>query len=420
MTMIAMSAQRAVSRRGRRRPGTPCVVFIDDTRWAAFHQLAPLLGRAGVRTVRVGTGPQTASRMASRLVYDRYEVLLDPSDADGLGAILAGENVVDIQFVETLGDIVRANLAALDAWVAARVRQRLDVQDKLHAAHLFGDAGVRTPAVVPVSDVSPEDIAARFGFPVVVKQRVGSAGANVVIAGDLDGLVAAARPRDRAAANRYYEQYVDGEKLNYAAAVSATAVEQELAYRVIRWLLPAGTASEVQTISDPQLEAFGRRAIAVAGCTGLVNMDVIRDRDGCDWLIDFNARAFGGAVCFRWAGVDISQGYLRSLGQRAAAPARAKPVADVQFPVFPTCVGDAVRSGSMTRAGAAFMRASPPYLRWVGLRYWVSEALAIAHAAQSARHAPIERRIPAPPDLALVQVAATKTPEKARSSDARP
>jgi hypothetical protein len=383
------------------------VVFLDDFRWAAFHQLAPLLRRAGVRTVRVSTGPQTGSRFASRLVYDRYEVLADPSDADGLGAILADENVVDIQFVETLGDIVRPNLRVLDAGVAHRVGQRLAVQDKFVAAQLFGDAGVRTPAVVSLTEASPEDIAERFGFPVVVKERVGSAGANVVIASDLDALIAAAGPVDATADNRYYEQYVDGDKLNYAAAVSATGLEQELVYRIIRWVLPAGTASEVETVCDAQLEAFGRRAVAVAGCTGLMNMDVIRDGDGHDWLIDFNARAFGGAVCFRSADLDISQGYLRAIGSRMAPVGRAQPDVNVRFPVFPTCLGEAVASGSITRSAASFLRESWPYLRWVGIGYWVSEALAIAQSLRTARRGRGRQPVPAAPDPPLVQAGAT-------------
>jgi hypothetical protein len=390
------------------------VVFLDDYRWAAFHQLAPLLRRAGVRTVRVSTGPRTGSRFASRLVYDRYEVLVDRSDAEGLGAILAEENVVDIQFVETLGAIVRPNLRLVDAGVAQRVGQRLAVQDKFAAAHVFGDAGVRTPAVVPVTEVAPEDIAARFGFPVVVKERVGSAGANVVIAGDLDALIAAAGPRDRSAENRYYEQFVDGEKLNYAAAVTARGPEQELTYRVIRWLMPAGTASEVQTVRDAQLEAFGRSAVAVAGCTGLLNMDVIRDGAGRDWLIDFNARAFGGAVCFRSADLDISEGYLRAIGSRVAPVARAEPVADVRFPVFPTCLGEAVASGSITRSAVSFLRESWPYVRWVGIGYWVSEALAIAQSVHTARRTRNHHPMSPPGDAAAVGVGATGAPDKVR------
>ena len=399
---MSASAQHLVTRRGRRRIGTPCVVFLDDARWAAFHQLAPLLRRAGVRTIRVSTGLPTGSRIVSRLVYDRYEVLSPDSDVGALGAILADENVVDIQFVETLGNIVRSNLSALDAGVSEQLRQRLAVQDKFCAAHLFADAGVRTPAVVPVAGASPEDIAARFGFPVVVKERVGSAGANVVIASDIDALIAAVGPLDGTADNRYYEQYVDGAKLNYAAAISSTGVEQELAYRVIRWLLPAGTASEVQTISDPQLEAFGRRAVGVAGCTGLMNMDVIRDREGRDWLIDFNARAFGGAVCFRSAGIDISQGYLRAIEHRLAPAACAKPVADVQFPVFPTCLRETIESGRITRTAMLFMHESWRYLRWVSTGYWLSEALAIAHSVQTCRRAPTQQPAPAPLDSILV------------------
>jgi hypothetical protein len=381
---MTASAQHLVTRHGRRRMGTPCVVFLDDARWAAFHQLAPLLPRAGVRTIRVSTGLPTGSMIAFCLVYDRYEVLSPHSDADALGAILADENVVDIQFVETLGNIVRSNLSALDAGVSERLWQRLAVQDKLCAAHLFADAGVRTPAVVPVAEASPDDMAARFGFPVVVKERVGSAGANVVIASDIDALIAAVGPLDGTADNRYYEQYVDGAKLKYAAAISSTGVEQELSYRVIRWLLPAGTVSEVQTISDPQLEAFGRRAV-------------------------------GGAVCFRSAGIDISQGYLRAIEHRLAPAACAKPVADVQFPVFPTCLREAVESGRITRTAMLFMHESWRYLRWVGIGYWLSEALAIAHSVRTRRRTPTQQPAAAPLDSVLVGLGASVAlPDEAR------
>ncbi len=75
----------------------------------------------------------------------------------------------------------------------------------------------------------------------------------------------------------FYERFIDGTKLNYAAIVSPTGIEQELTYRVTKWQQPVGRASEVETIDDPQLVAFGRQALEVVGCTGLVNMDVIRD-----------------------------------------------------------------------------------------------------------------------------------------------
>ncbi len=391
--MTATCTKHPVSRRVRHRHA-PCVVFVDDSRWAAFHQLSPLLRRAGVRTVRVSVGSQTGSRIASRLVYDRCEVLRDAADTAGLRAILADEQVVDVQYVEALGELVRSGLDLLDPTIAARIRQRLAIQDKFFAAELFAAAGVRTPAVVPVGDTSPEEIAARFGFPAVVKDRVGSAGANVLIAGDLDALSAAVRSPDALGVSRYYEQFVDGDKLNYAAAVSDAGCEQEIAYRVIRWLMPAGTASEVQTIADPRLVAIGRHAVEVAGCTGLMNMDVIRDHDGRDWLIDFNARAFGGAICFRSAGIDLSQGYLRALGQRSAPVGRATGIAGVRFPVFPTCLGAVIEGGRMRRVVGPFLREARPYRRWIGARYWLSEALAIADAVRTSRH---PRRGDAPP-----------------------
>ena len=391
--MTATSTQHPVRGLVRHRRA-PCVVFVDDSRWAAFHQLSPLLRRAGVRTIRVCVGGRTGSRIASRLVYDRCEVLRDGADTAGLRAILADEQVIDVQYVEALGELVRSGLELLDHTVAARVRQRLAIQDKLFAAELFAAAGVRTPAVVPVGAASPEEIAALFGFPVVVKDRAGSAGANVVIAGDLDTLAATVDSPDAAGVRRYYEQFVDGDKLNYAAAVSEAGCAQELAYRVIRWRMPAGTASEVQTIADRQLVAIGRHAVEVAGCTGLMNMDVIRDHDGRDWLIDFNARAFGGAVCFQSADIDLSEGYLQALGQRCAPVGRATAVAGVRFPVFPTCLGAVIERGSTRQIATAFLREARPYRRWIGARYWLSEALSIADSARTSRRA---RRCDAPP-----------------------
>jgi len=393
--MTATSTQQPGARRGRHRTA-PCVVFLDDARWAAFHQLSPLLRRAGVRTVRVSVGSHAGSRIASRLVYDRCEVVRDVRDVAGLRAILADEHVIDIQYVESLGVLVRSGLDLLEDAVAARVRRRLAIQDKLFAAELFAGAGVRTPAAVPVGDARPEEIAASFGFPLVVKDRTGSAGANVVIANDLDALAAAIGTPDAGGGTRYFEQYVDGEKLNYAAAVSDAGLQQELGYRVIRWLMPAGTASEVQTIADAQLMAFGRRAIDVAGCTGLMNMDLIRDRDGRDWLIDFNARAFGGAISFQAAGIDLSQGYLLSLGARTVPVDRVAPVAGVRFPVFPTCLGAVIDGGRRLRIARAFLRDARPYRRWIGVRYWISEALAIGDSVRTDRRRRAGGTPPAP------------------------
>jgi len=370
----------------RRRPqGTPSVVFLDDCRWNAFHQLAPRLRRAGVRTIRVSTESRRKTRIASRLLFDKYAILADESDVEVLREIMAGEDVVDIQFAESLGDLVAKNADLLRPDVAKQVGRRISVVDKFVAAGLFAAAGVRTPEVVPVADATPAEMAERFGFPIVVKERVGYGGERVSIIRDLETLGAATSGDDGSTGDLFYEQYVDGTKLDYAAVVSSTGIEQELAYHVTRWRQPVGRASEVETIEDDQLVAFGRRALEVVGCTGLVNMDVIRDDKGVDWLIDFNARAFGGSGSFLAAGIDTSEGYLRAIGLRTIPPTRTSPVIGVRIRVFPTCLEDVISSGSIPRTALAFLRASAPYLGWLGLRYWLSEAFLTADSLRRSR-----------------------------------
>jgi hypothetical protein len=222
---------------------------------------------------------------------------------------------------------------------------------------------------------------------VVVKGSIGYGGERVRIAHDIDELVAAASTLDRGPHTVFYEQCVDGTKLDYAAVVGRVGIEQELAYRVSRWRQPVGGAIEVETIEDSGLTAFARQALEVAGCTGLVNMDIIRDKNGVDWLIDFNARAFGGSGSFLAAGIDTSEGYLRAVGQRAVAPKRTTPVVGVRIRVFPTCLEDVIESGNIPRTVVAFARDSSPYLRWLGVRYWLSEAMLTADSLRLSRKA---------------------------------
>lgn len=371
--------------RGRRPQGTPAVVFVDDCKWNAFHQLAPGLRRAGVRTIRISTEGLRKTRVTSRLLFDRYEALPHSSSPSTLRVILAQENVVDVQFAESLAGWVGEATDALRPAVAEQVRRRIAVVDKVVASRLFSQAGVPTPAIIPAAETSAEHVAERFGFPVVVKAAIGFGGKRVTIAHDLDELEAATSNGSGEPGELFYEQFVVGRKLNYAAALGPDGVEQELAYEVVRWNRPVGRASVVETIDDAQLVEFGRKALDVAGCTGLVNMDVIRDGQGVDWLIDFNPRAFGGSGSFRAAGIDTSEGYLRVIGARSTPPERSNPVIGVRIRVFPTYLEDVIDTGQITRSTLAFLRGSIPYIRWLGFRYWLSEALLTADSVHEAR-----------------------------------
>jgi hypothetical protein len=183
----------------------------------------------------------------------------------------------------------------------------------------------------------------------------------------------------------FYEQYVTGQKLNYAAAVGPDGIAQELTYRVTKWRRPVGAAEEAETIDDDALAAFGRRVVAVARCTGLVNLDVIRDAEGRDWLIDFNPRAFGGLVSFLAAGLDLSEGYLSAIGERRSPPTSRIPVIGVRVPIFPTSVAATTEGvGLLATSAATYLREARPYLRWLGVRYWIAEAgITLYRAARS-------------------------------------
>jgi hypothetical protein len=363
------------------------VVFIDDCKWSAFDQLSVSLRRAGVRTIRITTDGRRQSRLESRLLFDRYVEVAHASELRGLKEILQGELVVDVQCVESLVQWIDDPVHASFPDLGEQLKRRVAVIDKLQASRMFSGAGIRAPEAIPLTEISPEDVAQKFGFPIVVKQRIGYGGGGVQIVHDLPELLSAT-PSDSAEAGAFfYEQFIHGNKLDYAAAISPAGIEQELTYRVTKWKLPVGRATEIVTIDDPKLLAFGRKVLDIIGCLGFVNMDVIRDERGDDWVIDVNPRAFGGSIGFMSAGIKVSEGYLRSIGLSDAPPTVRTPQAGVRFPVFPTCLEDVIDSGNIVPVSRAFLYEARPYLKWLGLRYWLSEGIEVVFLLRRARQA---------------------------------
>jgi len=387
--LVTVLGRNGMSIRGfsyrQRHVGAPCVLFLDDARWATFHQLSAQLRRAGVRTIRVTTLTTATAHVTSRLTFDRFFISSPTELVDLLRRIAREENIIDVQFVETFADVMSEVVDELPLEVAARVRPRLVVMDKWEVAHRFRAAGVRTPDVIALADVTPDEIADRLGFPVVVKEKIGCAGNSVSVCDDFESLRAVRQKYEEHLSDTYYERFITGEKLNYAAAVSRDGVEQDIGYRVTRWLLPVGTATQVRTMGDDALRDFGRRAVAVAGCQGLMNIDVIRDDQGVDWMIDFNARAFGGAANFLVADLDLSQGYLRSLGIRDVGPDTRVARDDCDVDIFPTCLNESVASGSYLIAARAFAASAAPYAKWLGVRYVLGEALGALMSTRKSR-----------------------------------
>jgi hypothetical protein len=358
----------------RNVPATaPTVLFVDDSHWHAFMQLSPLLRRQGVRTIRITTEVRTASHVTSSLLFDRHLVVDRSSVPHALAAFLSSENVVDVQFVETVRDLVVDALDMMPPEVGDAITRRLWMMDKMAASASFERSGIRVPATTALLGATPESIIDQYGLPVVVKGRVGCNGDQVLIVDDLEALHdVLARLRDPE--SYFCEQYVTGEKLGYAAAVGSDGIAQELTYRVTKWRQPVGSAEEAVTIDDAALAALGRRAVAAARCTGLVNLDVIRDAEGHDWLIDFNPRAFGGLASFVAAGLDLSEGYLSVIGERRSPPTTRGPVVGERVRIFPTCMAEATEGGGLVTTASTYLREARPYLRWLGLRYWLAEA----------------------------------------------
>jgi hypothetical protein len=335
----------------------------------------------------VGIRAKSSTRISSRLLYDRFVAARDETDLDALQTVLTTENVVDIQFPEALGEMVRSCLGSVSAEVSKRIAVRLAATDKFAMSRIFQSSGVRTPPVLAVTEVSCEEAATRFGYPIVLKCRIGSGGADVSLHSDLESLRHAVADSDPATDLRYYEKFIDGEKLNYAAAVSKDEIEQELAYRVTNWLPPLGIATDVETIDDERLLETGRHAIRVSGCLGLMNIDVMRDSAGLDWLIDFNPRVFGGCAAFIASGINLSEGYLRTIDARLTPPVSRSARPGMTIRNFPTSLTSVISSGHLVSAMVEFCRGAIPYLGWLGPRYCVSEALATVSSTLIARRA---------------------------------
>ena len=373
------------ARNKRRALGTPAVVFLDDWKWHSFHQLAPALRSAGVRTIRVSTADLRRTHVVSRLLFDEYAVLPKGSERDGLRQVVAGENVIDVQFSESLADVVRDCLGSFSPELASRLEHRLRFMDKLYVSDLFASVGISVPDALPFAQDSIDSIATKLGFPLIVKPRTGCGGADVQIIQDeteLSLITAQGRLGEDAL---MCQRFVAGVKLDYAAVVSNVGIEQETTYRISRWREPVGRASEIEIIDDEQLRSLGRRAVEAGGCVGMVNMDIIRDDGGVDWLIDFNPRVFGSSGNLRAAGLNTSEGYLRVVGMRTEPVRRASARVGARVRLFPNMLDELVEQGAVVRTALRFTRRSLPYLRWLGFRYWLSEALLTAMILSSNR-----------------------------------
>ena len=363
------------------RPAT--VVFVDNGRMATFYQFATRLRRLGTRVVRITTLRDAQSLMASRLVFDRCAALPVERVEDALRAEFAKENVIDVQFTETLKELVSAGLPALNSSVSRMVQRRIEVMDKEYAGVMIAAAGVATPPRALFSEMDAREFAARYGFPVVIKDRTGYGGIHVKIVESSEELDVVAAPY-RGLESTYLEKYIEGDKVNFGAVLGSDGVLQGLCYKTHDWVRPLGPSSEIEVYEDPTLYEAGRKAVEAIGVPGLVNVNFMRDAEGGLWAIDLNARVFGGVATFLACGVDLTAGYLVTLGILPAVEAKST-ISFIRTKVFPSSLAELIEQGRIGLLTKEFAKESVPYWRWLGPRYILSEALATMGALSNAR-----------------------------------
>lgn len=363
------------------RPKT--VVFVDDGRMSTFYQFAARLRKLGTRVVRITTVNDAQSLMASKLVFDRSVTLPAQGVAEAIRSEFAKENVVDVQFVETLKDIVSAGLPVLAPAVATMVQRRIQVMDKEYAGNMFAAAGVATPPRALFSEMDARTFAEHNGFPIVIKDRTGYGGIHVTIVETLDELDAMAGPY-AGIETAYLEKYIEGDKVNFGAVLGFDGLLQGLCYKTLDWVRPVGPSSVVEVYEDAALSAAGRRAVEAVGVPGLVNVNFMLDVDGGLWAIDLNARVFGGLAAYLACGIDLTSAYMSALGMLPSVAARV-PSHPITLMVFPTSLSELVERGQIGPLLKEFRKESTPYWKWLGPRYMLSELLATFSALSNAR-----------------------------------
>jgi hypothetical protein len=364
------------------------VVFVDHARWWAFTQLAAVVRRSGGRAVRVSVRrPGWRTRLADRLLFDRSIYLAGPGALASVVGLLAGEKIVDVQCTEYVcGQLAEVAAAGLPDTVGAALLTRAGLLDKFAVGEMAGARGVRTPAKLAAHEVSVGEAVARFGLPLVVKARVGAAGDGVRIARTAAQAERALEEIGPDRSRLFFEQLVIGEDIDYSAVISAEGVVLDVGTRTVG--VPPGSTtppSAIEILDAPQLLEFGRRAAEKLGFAGLAHLDTVRDAEGRYWLIDLNLRAWGSMIPSRATGIDFASAYLYSIGMRCAPPMRGAVTEPAAVTVFPRVVDDALARNRRLEAVVAFVRRSGPYLRWLGVRYWLSELLRLADGLAATR-----------------------------------
>jgi ATP-grasp domain len=376
--------------------GRPTVVFVDDGDWESFVQLAAGIRRAGIRTFRITTSPRSLATSLS--LFDRTIHLCSLSELDDLAGILDGENVTDMQMTENVAEAISKGLSMMPrSGHTHALTRRLGAMDKTFVARRLREFGLSTPRIMTGPHFNSRHIVEELGLPVVRKLRIGSGGEGISIItshDELEELIA----NDQRSDEYFFEEFIEGRELQFGGVFGGRGDDVIVTYETLQRRGALAPASQIRLLEDLAIAQTGRRIVAALGITGIMNINVIRDATGRDWVHDVNPRVFGSFLAFRPAGVDLLQSYIDWVLVSARLPVspasslrsmrpddeRDTPVATTDtkhvassrpgqeswvFLVFPAAFRNHSLDENPLRTVGRFCRGAYPYLRWVGPRY---------------------------------------------------
>jgi hypothetical protein len=314
------------------------------------------------------------------LLFDRTVYIRDAQELEGLPNILEGEEIVDIQVVESMAKATLLGLQrtlGLDmppAWV-----RRLDVADKVIVAKMLREAGLFVPPTMVGSTLKASEIIDELGLPVVHKPRCGSSGTGVSVL-DTQASLERLLGEGGHSEEHFFERFIQGSNERYAG-VAGDRSEQRLTvtYEPSVRMNALGPAVSVCLIEDPVLDNAGETIVDVLGMTGFFSVQVIKDGHGRHWVHDVNARVPGTFLCHRRAGIDLLGAYVGWIQGRWPQVVPGRPPLGVPLPMFPEAYQLKYSDEQKAHAGISdlwrFVRAGAHFAMSVSARYVIYEVI---------------------------------------------